>query len=222
MAESGNAVVLSYFDALLRESDLDVLKGPHWLNDSIIGFYFEYMNKKIEKLPHINVLLIGPELTQLLKLGDVANYSIFLDPLKAKEKKFLFFPVNDCETKDAAGGSHWSLLVFSRPERTFFHFDSSNGFNKDVSRDFANDLQGYVLGSDKDVKVVNVPCPQQKNGYDCGLFVLCFVDVILEWICESSKVEGGDYQEVGERASKKRGELLELVTSMKGKGVLGR
>lgn len=33
--------VLSYHDSLLKESDVSLLDGPRWLNDKIIGFYFE-------------------------------------------------------------------------------------------------------------------------------------------------------------------------------------
>lgn len=34
-------IVLSYHDSLLKESDVSLLAGPRWLNDKIIGFYFE-------------------------------------------------------------------------------------------------------------------------------------------------------------------------------------
>ncbi len=34
-------VVLSYYDSLLRESDVALLTGANWINDKIIGFYFE-------------------------------------------------------------------------------------------------------------------------------------------------------------------------------------
>lgn len=33
----GEARVLSYHDVLLREADVDILKGPHWLNDQASG-----------------------------------------------------------------------------------------------------------------------------------------------------------------------------------------
>lgn len=33
--------VLSYHDSLLKDSDLALLGGSNWLNDKIIGFYFE-------------------------------------------------------------------------------------------------------------------------------------------------------------------------------------
>ena len=35
-------IVLSYHNSLLRQSDLALVDGPHWLNDKVIGFYFEW------------------------------------------------------------------------------------------------------------------------------------------------------------------------------------
>lgn len=44
MADGENDVVLSFNDSLVRKSDIDLLDGPHWLNDILIGFCFEYVN----------------------------------------------------------------------------------------------------------------------------------------------------------------------------------
>ena len=42
VAMSSGRVVLSFHDSLLlREEDVLLLSGPHWLNDKIIGFFFE-------------------------------------------------------------------------------------------------------------------------------------------------------------------------------------
>lgn len=39
MATDG--IVLSYYDSLLKKSDILLLDPPHWLNDKLIGFCFE-------------------------------------------------------------------------------------------------------------------------------------------------------------------------------------
>jgi hypothetical protein len=44
MADGKNDVVLSFNDSLVRQSDVQLLDGPHWLNDIVIGFCFEYVN----------------------------------------------------------------------------------------------------------------------------------------------------------------------------------
>lgn len=42
MADSaGEEVVLSFHDSLLRRSDVVLLQDCGWLNDRLIGFYFE-------------------------------------------------------------------------------------------------------------------------------------------------------------------------------------
>ena len=47
MAENANenqnedAIILSFNDSLIHKSDVDLLDGPYWINDTIIGFCFE-------------------------------------------------------------------------------------------------------------------------------------------------------------------------------------
>ena len=41
MAESADEIVLSFHDSLLRRSDVSLLTDCGWLNDRVIGFYFE-------------------------------------------------------------------------------------------------------------------------------------------------------------------------------------
>ena len=40
-------IVNSIGDAVVYESDVKLLEGPHWLTDRIIGYYFEYLHKHI-------------------------------------------------------------------------------------------------------------------------------------------------------------------------------
>jgi len=37
MADGKNDVVLSFNDSLVRQSDVQLLDGPHWLNDIVIA-----------------------------------------------------------------------------------------------------------------------------------------------------------------------------------------
>jgi len=68
-----NDIVLSYHDYLLRTSDVALLERNDWLNDIIIGFYFEYLNQQYSKN---RLLFIGPEVAQLLKMQDSSQYNI--------------------------------------------------------------------------------------------------------------------------------------------------
>lgn len=109
-----NVTVLSYNESLLRKSDVDLLKGPHWLNDTIISFYFEYLELDFFK-GNNSFLFVSPEVTQCIKISPQEELNIFLDPLiKEKDPKFIFFALNDNELTEYSGGSHWSLLLYSR------------------------------------------------------------------------------------------------------------
>lgn len=139
---ANSSVVLSFHEILLHQSDVALLNGPHWLNDTIISFYFEYLEKvTFSKDKHI--LFVSPEVTQCIKMVEASEIGIFLEPLNIKTKKFVFFALNDNDSPERAGGSHWSLLVFSRNENCFYHLDSSAGSNHNVAWDFSSHLMSY-------------------------------------------------------------------------------
>ncbi|XP_046969235.1 sentrin-specific protease 8 [Vanessa cardui] len=169
MAKS--SVVLSFHEILLHESDVELLGGPHWLNDTVISFYFEYLEKVLFKNAN-EILFVSPEVTQCIKMVQASEISIFLEPLDIDTKKFVFFALNDNNSPDKAGGSHWSLLVFSKTENCFYHFDSSSGSNHDVAWDFASHLMSYWKKGGT-INFVDKECLQQNNGYDCGVHVIC-------------------------------------------------
>ncbi|XP_013148083.1 PREDICTED: sentrin-specific protease 8 [Papilio polytes] len=102
---------------------------------------------------------------------------IFLEPLNISTKEFVFFALNDNNSPDMAGGSHWSLLVYSKMESCFFHLDSSSGSNHNVAWDFASHLMSY-LGKRGTISFSDKECHQQSNGYDCGIHVICNTEVL--------------------------------------------
>ncbi|XP_015172832.1 PREDICTED: sentrin-specific protease 8-like [Polistes dominula] len=211
-----NEIVLSYQDSLLRNSDVELLKGQHWLNDTIIGFYLEYLYDHLNVSDKNKILYISPELTQLLKMTELSQYDIFLEPINAHSKEFIFFPLNNMSKKDAAGGSHWSLLVYSKPENTYFHFDSCQGTNGSIASTFTNNLMLY-FNCTNDTRFIERDCPQQDNGFDCGLYVLCFIEIISQYILQNDIIRYCKLDIIDNYVRFKREELLLLITSMKRK-----
>lgn len=62
--------ILSYYDVILRESDLDILRGPHWLNDVIIHFYYEWLSRtKLNQHPHAILLVPGAPTYMMTTIG---------------------------------------------------------------------------------------------------------------------------------------------------------
>ncbi|XP_035792612.1 sentrin-specific protease 8-like [Anopheles albimanus] len=185
--QSDDVIALNFHESCLRLSDVELLKGPHWLNDQIISFYFEYLEKRVfESEP--DLLFVSPEVTQCIRMVSREEVGIFLDPLRASERSFVFFALNDNQVADQAGGTHWSLLVFSRPEKAFYHFDSSHNANVDSARQLVSVLARPLRCPDAQLRTGD--CLQQSNGYDCGIHVLCTVDVVTKQIRKSGQVAG--------------------------------
>lgn len=206
-------VVLSYHECLLRESDVNLLMGPFWLNDQIISFYFEYLEKNEFKMFKKNLLFVSPEVTQCIKIVPEDEVDVFLAPLKANEKDFIFFPLNDND-KDTAGGFHWSLLVYSRPENSFFHFDSSNESNIYQCRHFVLGVRKPLNAFSASLK--SVDCLQQSNGYDCGIHVLCYAENIAAHVVRTGKLEGF-YMVNRDVIRTKRRQMIDLIQSLGGR-----
>lgn len=207
-----NDIVLSYHDYLLRSSDVTLLNSNDWLNDVLIGFYFEYLNQQHKK-DNSQLLFIGPEVAQLLKMQDSTQFNIFLDPIGAANYNFIFFPLNDCDNYEA-GGSHWSLLVYNSTEKICYHFDSSRSTNSSAARKLARNIIKYFYGK-QEKTCIEMDCPQQNNAYDCGLFVLCLADVVSRHVLQTSKIVNCDLYDIATLVSQKRSDLLKLISDLK-------
>ncbi|XP_049802855.1 sentrin-specific protease 8-like [Schistocerca nitens] len=204
-------VVLSFHDTLLHRSDIELLTGPYWLNDTLISFYFEYL-QRVLLVNQKDYLFIGPEVTQCLKVLPFEEINVFLDPLNAKEYKYIFLALNDSGIVETTGGTHWSLLVYCKLEDTFFHFDSASGFNICHAKVLADGLSKYFSPIAKSV-FIEVPSLQQINSYDCGVHLLCNVDHIIgvSKQCKSLRDIGLVNRMI---VNTKRMEILDLIETL--------
>ena len=112
-------------------------------------------------------------MSQFLKLVGPEEASSTLASLGLDGKRLAFFAVNSQTDASRAGGTHWSLLVYSVPQATFYHLDSAGIANESEARDLAAAIAGGA--KDPGLKFCNLPpaaSRQQSNGYDCGIFVL--------------------------------------------------
>ncbi|XP_056682343.1 NEDD8-specific protease 1 isoform X1 [Spinacia oleracea] len=214
-------MILSYSDVVLRRSDLDILSGPHFLNDRIIEFYLSYISSCY---PSDNILLVPPSIAFWLQnCSDEESYKAFVEPLNLAAKDLVIFPVNnnDDVTK-AEAGSHWSLLVFYRTSNMFVHHDSCRGLNLACSQKLYTSVVKFVGNLDSDVKFMeDHSSPQQQNGYDCGLFVIVIATVICSWYTSSDCVDGEHIwfscvkeQVTPTTVSKMRNQILSLIKGL--------
>lgn len=136
---------------------------------------------------------------------------IFLIPLSSSTRSFIIFAVNDHTAADKAGGSHWSLCVYSRVDNLFFHFDSSSTSNFSACSRLVKILRA-CLGC-KTAEIFNVPCLQQNNCYDCGVFVLCHTDLVCRTIAGGESLKAIKKVEPN-KIRVKRDEVIQITKSL--------
>ncbi|XP_046405687.1 sentrin-specific protease 8-like [Ischnura elegans] len=212
-----NPVVLSINDVVIRRSDVDILRGKHWINDSIIGLCFDhYENRVFADKP--GYLFVSPEVTQCIKMMPESEIHTFLDPLNAKEKDLIFFPLNDCMDILNPGGSHWSLLVYSKNDKTLCHYDSLLGRNSYQANELSKKIIGYLgianeVMASKKCAALEIETLQQRNYFDCGIHVICNVELLAEHMLKDYSIySAGKVKPT--TVNKKRGDLLKLIEDL--------
>ncbi len=88
--------VLSYGDCLLRVRDVALLTGPHWLNDNVMSFFFEYLRGEGARPdePHADrVVLVDASLTFLLANVSPDEARAVLAPLGVSRAHMALFLV---------------------------------------------------------------------------------------------------------------------------------
>lgn len=181
-----------------------LLTGPHWLNCDVLSFFFDHLTKVM--FPSGKLLFVQPIITQLIKAGsdDAMQY---LAPMQAGDRELIFFALND-HMGSEAGGNHWSLVVYSRNEMSFFSWDSIGKRNLHSAKLLANRLKKDLPCQEE--FFVEVPCRQQHNSYDCGVLVLAHAEFIAQHF-----VIHGSIADVpilpAEIANSKRQDLLALA-----------
>lgn len=158
--------------------------------------------------------LSGPEVTQTMKmLGNPDDVkSIILDPLDASSKSFILLAIND-NASTKAGGSHWSLCVFSKPENALLHFDSSLGSNHTAFKNISRILKNSIASSDTELIEIK-DCLQQGDSYSCGDFTLCHTDLVCMTIAKDQPLRSIKKLHP-KKTHVKRSEIIQIVDNMK-------
>lgn len=210
---SSNEIVLSFHDSVIKKSDINILTGNDWLNDRLIGFYLQYLEKRVYPHRERDIAFVSPEVTHCIKLSSKSEVGIFVSPLKLSQKRLIIFPINNCLEQEAPGGSHWSLLIYFRPKNTFYHYDSFNQTNSDNAHMVMERVVPY-LNQSRSSQFTQADCPQQRNSYDCGIHALCNAEYVCRRFLENEQV---NIEEVVnyENLVGKRSYIRSLVYSLK-------
>ena len=152
----------------IPKQSLDTLKGKNWLDDEVINNYLALLVKKNSKFGYANSFFYTA-LSQHNGFADVAQYKIAKD---IKNSKFddLLIPIHLT--------NHWILIHVHLvgKEKKIKVYDSFNVEHPIVANKILEFLKYLGL---KAFKISFAKCPQQNNGYDCGVFILAFAECLV-------------------------------------------
>ncbi|CAR28436.1 hypothetical protein ZYGR_0S00660 [Zygosaccharomyces rouxii] len=168
-----NAVLTNKDNIEVTTRDFRTLAPRRWLNDTVIEFFMHFIERETPRSVAFNSYFY----TNLSERGyQGVRRWMRRKKVQIGDLEKIFVPVNLNE-------SHWALGMIDIPSKSIYYVDSlSNGPNA-LSFAILNDLQNYVIEESKntmgsDFMLKNLSCPQQPNGFDCGIY-LCLNTLYL-------------------------------------------
>ncbi|KAI4326557.1 hypothetical protein MLD38_031860 [Melastoma candidum] len=195
-------VVWRQYGFELRRSDLEFLKGPCFITDRLIDFYFQGF---LSAIGARDISFVPSSVTYwLARSTNARDVADCLYHFNRYPGNLVLFPLNndrDLDRIDVRPDTHWSLLVFDSFQRAFIHFDSPREESDDYSLELALRIYDNVrvrlermermedngdedLGERKPYEFRRVWAADPAKGfnkYDCGLHVIRMAFLICCW-----------------------------------------
>ena len=147
-------------------------------------------------------------------------------PLNFDKKKYIIAPINDKEDKrQAVGGSHWSLLLYVVQEDYFVYFDSTSGI---IPSTYEVAMKIYAVThktldhiEPEQLRIgIYKNSPQQKNSYDCGMYVLTVTEKLANVLMKEQRVPEDKSEEFSDISpnyvTEQRKRIYELISKLSG------
>ena len=147
----------------LQKRDLLLLENERWVNDKIIMAYLKLLAKEdtliFDSLIFSKIRSIG------FPMGEnyIRNFSINVF-------KKILFPIN-------SNNSHWKLCHVNLESNQINMYNSLTTIYADKDLQLVQNIMDFWVTGDWDAQVIR--CSQQKNGFDCGIYVMEFSRKIL-------------------------------------------
>ncbi|KAI7905576.1 uncharacterized protein BX663DRAFT_500201 [Cokeromyces recurvatus] len=179
-----DCLILHYHDIVIRQSDLDTLAPGQWLNDTMIAFHMEFLERTFVP-KDANYLFLRPGMVHLITFaqGDVMQLVSALPPNMDKYEA-IFIPINDGKPYEAYSGTHWSLMVYIRQVNSFYYYDTLKFNNLRDGEMTSRRLQPLLRLKERS-QFIPSTTPQQGNGSDCGVSVIAIIDYTLHQLLKS-------------------------------------
>ena len=231
-------IVLSFNDSLLRQSDLEILRNNEWINDSLITFWFEYLESVKYKEASDRIAFISSEVTQLIKSAATpdsptrAVVSSILQSLSLPSKELILLPLNDHSSQSMkAGGSHWTLIAASRDQEagrkgvfTITHLDSMDSDHNSFAASQVARVLRSVIPTDQSssadaASLIRMECSRQANSHDCGIHVMVNADALCHRLLSNDARPLSQIASQDQVRAMRRDILPQVIRDLGGKGV---
>lgn len=173
------------FRVQVTTRDIQTLRHGAWLNDTVIDFYLALITNRSQQdksLPR-TFAFTSHFYPKLEKEGfeGVKRWAA-RKKIDVTQMDYIYIPVNRNNT-------HWCLAVINNKDARFEFYDSMNGRGKHTLsnlRDYmiSQTMMTYPESDPKELgygsyeMLTSVPCPQQENAADCGVFTCKMVEVL--------------------------------------------
>ncbi|KAG2263830.1 hypothetical protein Bca52824_070909 [Brassica carinata] len=163
---------------------LQCLTPSAWLNDEVINVYLELLKERETREPKKYFKCHFFNTFFYKKLVSDSGYNYKAVRRWTTQRK-LGYALIDCDMifVPIHRSVHWTLAVINNRDRKFLYLDSLNGVDSKILNALAKYLGDEAKeksGKDIDVSSWDMEfvedLPQQQNGYDCGMFMLKYID----------------------------------------------
>ncbi|KAM7485081.1 hypothetical protein LguiA_001090 [Lonicera macranthoides] len=163
---------------------LQCLRPGAWLNDEVINLYLELLKEREKREPKRFLKCHFFNTFFYKKLYGRSGYD-FKSVRRWTTQRKLGYSLIECDKifvpihKEV----HWCLAVINMKDEKFQYLDSLRGRDKQVMKVLARYIADEV--KDKSGKDINVSSwkqeyvedlPDQENGFDCGMFMIKYID----------------------------------------------
>ncbi|GER46240.1 sentrin-specific protease [Striga asiatica] len=164
---------------------LQCLRPHKWLNDEVINLYLYLLKEREEREPQkfLKCHFFNTFFYKKLISG-IDGYN-FQAVRRWTTQRKLGYHLLDCEKifVPIHQVGHWCLAIISKKDKKFEYLDSLKGFDSQVmsalSRYYVDEVKDKT-GNDIDVSSWEQVCvthlPEQENGFDCGMFMIKYMD----------------------------------------------
>lgn len=174
-----------------------------YLDDTVCNFYLKYISKYFSK--NHSAYIYNTFFYSVMEKSESKNMDVSFSKLKPRKPGRLNIFDYDHLLMPIFQNHHWSLILISSPRKIFnldssnspiiFYFDSFYHSNEKViqivkkylmSEYFIsknvfdkNKLLNFQMGNYKLIKDFTPAVPMQTNGYDCGIYMLTYIEMLL-------------------------------------------